>query len=184
MTKEKMVSEIASEISEEILETGAVIYDNTVMSTGVVLSYKPVSNLTFNELMKRYKKPSPPSVFNDDLGRNETNEFDPVYIDAVNKYNQDISMGMIDIVILLGTELVSIPEGFPKLEDDDWIDTLEILDININGGNAKRRYLAWVKYVVCSASSDMEKMLDGVGRLSGVTEGDVAQSAQSFRRKD
>lgn len=160
------------------------VYPNSneiVLSTGVVLAAVRVSSSLFTDLVRRYKRPKPPRVFIEDLGREEPNPDDPDFKSDVVEYESNIGMGMIDLMIMMGTKLISVPKDFPKVEDTGWAKKLRILGYEIDD-DPDIRYMQWVKYIA-SSDEDLGAITVGVGRISGVSEADAKEAATRFRRK-
>lgn len=156
--------------------------DNTVaLSTGVILKVKSVSRMLLGDLMRKYERPKPPLVFNKDIGRQEENVNDPDYKARINKYDTDVAMGVVDVMIMMGTELKSVPKGISAL-DSDWDDGYDALGINV--GSGKKRYLNWVKHIAAPDDEDVNNIINAIGKLSGVAEDDVNTAANLFRDKD
>jgi len=148
--------------------------------SGVVLKIHKISSMLFGDLTRRYPKPKAPKWTNPDTGKEEDNFDDPSFITAQADWNVNISMSMIDNMIIMGTEIGTVPEDFPTLESTDWSDNLEAGGFVIS--NKAKRYLAWVKYIACANSDDDIALLtEEVGKLSGVAEKDVDEAVDRFR---
>lgn len=145
-------------------------------STGVKIRLSPIPRLLIGELAK-IPRPKVPVVFMEDLGRTEENPNDPAFIDAMNEYNIQISVKMVDAFILFGTTVESIPNGFIKQEDPRVKRKLAILGMKPD--DEDQVYLAWIKYFACPMDEDIQAVTDGIGRLSGVSEKDVNDALQN-----
>lgn len=145
-------------------------FNSVTCSTGVKLRLNRIPRLLVGELAK-IVRPKPPIVFIEDKGRSEENPNDPTYIEAMTQYNIEVSVKMVDMFILFGTEVVSIPDGMIRQDDPKIKDKLRIIGVKID--NEDDMYLAWIKYFACPADDDIQAITDGVGRLSGVSEKDV-----------
>lgn len=150
------------------------------LSNGVVLRPSRVPTMVFPEVMKRYPRPTPPRVFIEDLGREEENPGDPEYIAKLQTYNSELGIAMVDVMIVLGTEFVSAPKDFPKISDSKWASKLKAAGFS-GIDDPSQRYLMWVKYVAAVDDSDLNAIMEGVGRLSGVSEQDVSEAITNFR---
>lgn len=150
------------------------------LSNGVVLKVRKVPNMIFLEVMHRFTPPKVPVVMNEDLGRKEENPNDPTYVDEYNRYQADLSMAIVDTMVLMGTSVYSVPEEIDGPSDESWSRKLKILHI-VPGEDEMERYLMWVKYYAAEDDTDITKIVEAVGRLSGVSEEDVAQAVGQFR---
>lgn len=150
------------------------------LSTGVVLRVKKVPRQVFADIVADIKAPAVPVAYIPDKGREEENPDDPDYLDKYRTYQARLAKAMSDAVTLLGTDVESVPDGFPTDTDRDWLDEMRALGHDLS--NPKARYLAWVKYKAAVDEDDFNRIWKGVGRLSGVTETDTADELQRFPR--
>ncbi len=154
------------------------------LSTGVVLKPRRIPNLMFAEVVRFFKRPKVPVVYIEDIGREEENPNDPAYQEAVAAYTNELSMAIVDLMIVSGTEINSVPKGFPKPEDDSWYEEFDAV-FSMFGHNdtltTKKRYLKWVKFCAAPTEQDIASIMEGVGRLSGVSEEDVSDAITRFR---
>lgn len=153
------------------------------LSSGVVLKGKKANPLVLIKVMSAFPRPKPPVVFIKNMGRDMENPEDPDYIARVNAWKTESNNALLNALILLGTELFSVPKGFPKPEDDSWISDYSVLGLPINPEVKSWRYLNWITYKACTDEKDVQKIQEVVGRLSGVREADV-QSAVTFPGRD
>lgn len=154
--------------------------DNTIkLSTGVVLLCKKANPLVLIDVMAAFPRPQPPTWFNPTMGREMENSDDPDYQGRVRAWEMESSSATLNAFIQLGTELVSVPKGFPKPQDDSWLEEYELLGLPIRPQNKAWRYLKWVKFKAVADEKDLERIRDMVGSLSGVSE-DAVKTAESF----
>lgn len=148
---------------------------------GVKLQLSPVNSVLVQEAARRIPLPRPPMWLNPDKDREEENPNDPEYIDKREEVM--FERGLVAVNLLLtGTKPIHIPEDVQKPEDDDWIFVVEqvagIKDVPDRGVG---RYIAWLKYYVCT-DDDLLRLRNKIGRLSGGTlEVDVQDAQDSFR---
>jgi hypothetical protein len=174
--KQSNTNKVVQAVKSVKTETGSLI----VLSTGVTLHAERVPNLIFLEVTRRFKAPKVPRYMNADLGREEDNPGDPDYIEAYNQYQADLSVAVIDTMVVVGTSLASVPEGVYGPSDEGWTKRLRIIGID-PGEDEMERYLKWVKYYAASKDEDINRIAETVGRLSGVAEEDVAEAIDQFR---
>jgi hypothetical protein len=96
----------------------------------------------------------------------------------------EVGLGIVDLMIIMGTSLESVSDDAPKLEEDEWVEDLEFAGIEFDKNNRRARWLAYVKYVAASEDADMEKLMARVSGQSGVAEADVQTAASQFRDKE
>jgi hypothetical protein len=152
------------------------------LSTGVVLKSKRVSNMLFADVMRKFERPKAPFWTNPDTGRDEENYDHPGYKEKMEAYNADISVAIVELMILVGTENHSVPKGFNNV-NDNWDEDYKLIlgEDRIGVSGSRKRYLMWVKYVAAPSQEDINKIMEAVGRLSGVAEEDVAEAVERFR---
>ena len=114
-------------------------------------------------------------------GRDEENPLSPRYKEAIEEYLADIGNATTDVCVLRGTELVERPDDILDPDSDEWALEMDVLGLPMSD-NSKARYLNWVKYIAAPLNNDINLLMAGVGRLTGVSEADVLEAVQRFRR--
>lgn len=150
------------------------------LSNGTVLAIKRVAPLTIRAAATAVPEPEVPVVTLEN-GRQQKNPSDPVYLAEIKKHELNVVDSVVNVLVLMGTALVSVPEGVSKPDDDDWIENLEILGIGPRVDSPRHRYLAWCRHVAFEDENDLAVVVTAVGNLSGISEKEVALAAQSFR---
>jgi hypothetical protein len=190
----------------EVIEQAEKTRDNTItLSSGVVLRGKQANPLVLIDVMAAYPRPKPPTYKSPTMGREMENPDDPDYRGRIKSWEAESSSATLNAMILLGTELVSVPNGFPgphptvrkkKVQEKDadgktktvtvdeeippvWLDEYELLGLPMRPQNQSWRYLKWVLFKAVKDEKDLMKIRDVVGRLSGVSERSV-ESAEQF----
>lgn len=167
------------------------------VSTGVVFTVNEVPQFTMSDIRREFKEPVIPTWYNKDTGRKEPNPDDPEYKRAQGEYMINMSMAVIDIMILMGTKVKSVPKGIPAPESEEWSRELRAI-LRARGWSREdiadiepeERYVFWVKYRaavggdVANSDSDINKITLAIGRLSGVSEEDVKDATDTFRDMD
>lgn len=154
--------------------------DHTItLSTGVVLRGKQAPPLTLVQVMASKPRPDPPTYMNEKMGRLMENPDDPVYIERLQAWQMENSNKMLNALILLGTELVSVPKKFPGPESNSWLEEYSLLEIPMFPSNESWRYLTWIKFKAAPEVTDLDRIKEIVGKLSGIKETDV-RAAETF----
>ena len=109
------------EIVANAIDAAGQADDNLIrLSTGVVLKAKQASPTILIRVMTAKERPEPPVVFIKAMGREMENPDDPDYIDRVQAWEMNYKNSMLNALVGLGTELVSIPNGMegphPKIK--------------------------------------------------------------------
>ncbi len=197
MTEEKRTLEaVRNAVKEE---------DNTItLSTGVKLRGKTVAPNILISAMAAFPRPKPPLWRDPNLGRMVENPDDPDYIKQVQSMESQQADVMLNIMIVYGTELDSVPNGFsrPFPEEKsgkkqkaeggrqkaeggrpDWLRKYALLGLPTFEEDRDWLYLTWVKTEAALKKEDNESIQKMVGKLSGVPERDV-QAAETFSGSD
>lgn len=154
------------------------------LSTGVVMKINRVPPMLMTDIMSSLSRdrPKPPKVFIESKGREEENPDDPDYQEELQSYNARLASAMTDAFVLTGSEIEKKPKGMPGPDDAKFLSRMRILDRPVE--DEDQRYLAWVKYMAAVEPDDITELLGAIGRLSGVSEGDVQAAVQNFRSPD
>lgn len=173
MTKKDVVEAVATALDTPKLE------HLIELSSGVVLRARQAPPLALMKVLASYPRPKPPVWFNKAMGREMENPEDPEYVERLKAHRTESSDAILNALILLGTELVSAPKGFPKPDSDGWLEELRELNIPSRPESQSWRYLTWVTFKAVLNEDDLLKIRDEVARLSGVPE-DAVQTADRF----
>jgi len=160
------------------------------LSSGVVLHLlENLDPITLMNVMQRLEadRPEVPVTFVETLGREEQNPDDPDYLREVSTWENAYALEIIDVLILLGTEVHSVPKDVEKIPKDiekldgfKWLDKLRLLKVEVDKSE-QGLYLAWVKHVAVKSAEDMTKLMSRVKRLAGVSEADVDEASDTFQ---
>lgn len=156
------------------------------LSNGIQLKMRSIPPLLYNTAANSIKAPEVPKVYIKDDERFEDNPNDPDYLQAVTAYTLAQRLVMLNLMFLRGTEIVSIPDGLPRPEDDEWIENLEAdakiigFALEIPRANSRERYLSWMRLFALANAEDLAKAEVAVMRAS-LTEEEVAEAAETFR---
>lgn len=157
--------------------------DTITLSTGVVLRGKMVPSMLLIKIMANFPRPKPPVWTNPIMGREMENPDDPNFIESVKAWKMEMSNATLNVMILMGTELVRVPKGMSKPDDDVWLESYRLLGIPMYPANKHWRYLSWITFTAAPEMKDLDKIKEVVGRLSGVPESKV-DAAESFPGSD
>lgn len=153
------------------------------LSSGVVLERIPVPRAMLMDIWRKYKEPEIPTFFNEDKQRNEENPNDPDYIKALEDFNVQVTFAMLDIGIVFGTKIHSLPKDFVNPYSPEWVDTCNVLGLEVPE-NDKIKYLKWVKYIAAPTEGDLVAISNGVLPNYGVRQTTVEQAIETFPGKE
>ncbi len=152
------------------------------ISSGVQFEVNQVSPFTIQEKQDALlpDRPQVPVVHITEDDRNVEVPEDPKYQAALLAWQARVVRETYDLLIVLGTKLVQVPEGVQKPDDTEWAEDLALVGIKVPPAG-KARYLAWMRHYACRTTDDVTKVITSVQRLAGVTEEDAAKAAAMFQ---
>jgi len=149
------------------------------LSTGVVLRGKAAPSLALVKVIAKRTRPKPPEEYSEALGRWIENAAHPDYLARVKSYEAETASDVLNVLILYGTEVVSVPKGFPDVKSNLWVEEVREIGLEVKPDNKSWRYLNWVMFKAAPDAEDTQKIQEMVGNLSGVSERAV-QAAEEF----
>jgi len=156
------------------------------VSTGVVFRIMDVPVLAFDEVRRKVERERPPVpvVWIDGKDREEVNPQDPGYLKALEDFDLKLAEAMIGAALVLGLEVVELPDGFCGPDDDAWTEKYHVLGIDIPPKtDAIARQLAWTRLWAAPKAKDLALLTVGVQQKAGVLETEVAEVSALFRDK-
>lgn len=165
-------------------KNGTPAVDNEIiLSTGIVLKLKPVPPFLVRRAATALRRPIPPQIELDG-GRKEPNPSDPDYLRELDEYeSQTLEVGM-KVMMIMGTEVLSLPEGVFPSDSDEWLTQIRAIDIEVPAEElddpTKRKY-AWLRYYALASTADIVSVSEGLTKLSGLPEEEVKKAVESFR---
>ena len=152
------------------------------LSNGVTLHCKPVPPSLVADVERRFTEPRPPRMFIEAKGREEENPDDPDYQRALAKYNEDLIIARMRVLLASSVVVDEIPDSVQQINDDDWADAIEAAGVVVppkEKGGARR--LAWLIYYALVSIDDQQAAHTRALRMVGTTEGDVAAAFRMFQ---
>lgn len=173
----------ALENAEKILKSGVGESNTLTLSSGVVVGLTRVSPMIFQEIDAKFPMPKIPKVFDEGRGRDLENPMHPDYLAEVERVKEAKAMAALDAVAVLGTYLISVPDGLDGPDSEGWIEKMEFLGYDQKMIDRRlTRYLSWLKSIGApDVEEDWNRLSIAVLRKSGVTEEDVQKAIASFR---
>lgn len=170
--------EVAAAASGDVLER-----DRLTLDSGIVLKLSPVPPFVFDFAQEKHPIPPPPVVMVEDKGREEPNPNDPDYIALVEKIRAEQMMIISDAAFVLGVEIDYVPIELEGPDGDNWIQACEVVGIEIDRENAKKRKLQWLRYYALRTPLDIATVTRYCMGKTGTPEEVVQQVIESFRRQ-
>lgn len=153
------------------------------MSTGVVFRLRQPAIWAIQAIQRQMagQAPKVPVIFIESKGREEENESDPDYQNALALHRADLTERLYDAVLVTGSEVVSVPDGIPAHDSSEFRDLLDTMGFALDA-NMQRRYVQWVKYIAAPDLAECaDKLFSPLLRLMGTREDDVADAIDVFR---
>lgn len=152
--------------------------DIVTLSSGVKIKVKSVPKHFIFAVTAKFKKPRPPWV--EVGGMQKENTDDPDYQEDLETWVADLANAGNDVALTLGTEIKEIPKGVPKETSKEFQEMMEYFDMPMQDNKTARK-LNWIKAIAAPTDGDINLLLGEIGRLTGVSEADVAQAVERFR---
>lgn len=151
------------------------------LSNGVLLRFKPIPPLALQQVASQFEQPQPPMWMNKDKGREELNPVDPEYKKALVEFGQRQFMALVDVILLIGTEVAEVPEGTLPVDSDEWLEPLEALGLLVPVADKYQRRLSWLKLYLIQSRDDLSSVFRAAISAAGVSEAQVAEMIAAFR---
>lgn len=157
------------------------------LSNGIVLKIKSVPPFLVQAVQNEFKTPTPPKVMIEEKGREEENPNDPEYLRQLIELEEQQQLAINDLFLAWGTEIISVPDGYFKPEQDEWIAMVEFAqnitgkNIHIERDNQIKRYLHWLRFYALETGADIALATRLPMELAGIREGEVEEVMESFR---
>ena len=142
-----------------------------ILESGVKVRVHSVAASLIDQVTAQIKDPEPPTWYNEEKGRDETNPNDPMYLRQVQEADRKRGIAAMDAIVMFGFDLV---DGVP--EDSLWVKKLNILGINIDAEDPVELEFAYKKYIAISPED-----INLVTSKSGISQEALQEAERSFR---
>lgn len=170
--------EVLADVSTSVKKVGDP--NLTTLTSGVVLRHKKIPPMILAKVEEKYVEPPVPTVYDENSDRHIPNPDDPNYAKALEDLQTQKGNALVDVLIALGTEIESIPDGLQKPENEEWVEELSFLGIEVPKLKVGR-YLSWVKYYAAQSVEDFKNLAERGAKALGVTEVAVATAIAGFQ---
>lgn len=167
------------------------------LANRIVLRVKPVAHHLLVAAQQAVPEPAVPRVWIEDRGQNredpndpgwEENPDSPTYRAERSKWIIESDTASLKVALILGTEIVSLPEGVHPPERDDWITEIEDAAVaaelsppHIRRDPAKARYLDWLRFYAIPDEDDIFRLSHILMYGVLATEEELSEALASFR---
>lgn len=163
---------------------GINVDDGTVtLSTGVVLSGRPVARALVRRLIDGIPFPKAPVAILSD-GTEEENPTHPDHLRAVDEYYAKVLEATRKLMILLGTTTVSVPPEMYPVESDGWLEELRAAGAEVpDPANATERRWMWLELYAMPTFPDQGRAWGLAISKTAIIESEVMAAIATFRSR-
>lgn len=173
--------DIAKAVEAQLIAAGKQA-NEVLLSNGILMRVMPTSQEVMRRMISQRERPKPPVQMIEELGREEENEDDPAYQDALEQYDQLLMDDTYRVLMFLGTEVVSVPPGWYMPEDPRWIHRLAAGGIKVNEENEATRYVDWIQLYAIRTVYDNSKLIGALmARVGALKESEVMAAIERFQ---
>lgn len=173
--------DIAKAVEAQLIAAGKQA-NEVLLSNGILMRVMPTSQEVMRRMISQRERPKPPVQMIEELGREEENEDDPAYQDALEQYDQLLMDDTYRVLMFLGTEVVSVPPGWYMPEDPRWIHRLAAGGIKVNEENEATRYVDWIQLYAIRTAYDNSKLLGALmERVGALRDSEVMRAVERFQ---
>lgn len=175
------------DVMERVREDGNAV--QLTLKSGIVLRCKAVPPIYMRTLAERFTEPPPPQVRIErgDDSYYEENRDDPNWKAECAAVRVRAEKAITQLVLGMGTEVVSVPEGKCGPDSDDWLidvkraDKFTGVETPIDLSDPDMRYLSWLQFYALDNTDDMQMAGLLPQFLAGPREVEVAKAIDAFR---
>lgn len=157
--------------------------DEVTLSNGVRLKLQSVPPILIRQAsINGLDRPRPPKYSAN--GHQEDNPWHPDYQAALKAYEQESAyQGVVTLVTRGIKEILVIPDGMQRPEDEEWLTDLTDDGIEVDISTDKRRRRSWLHYVALENNEDIALVQVAVARLGGIQDAEVDAAVATFRNR-
>jgi hypothetical protein len=175
------------EVIERVRDDGNAV--QLTLRNGIVLRCKAVPPIYMRAVSERFPIPPPPKVLIErgDDSYYEENPSDPEWDRQKKEISQKAEDALTRLMLGMGTEVVSVPDGIYMPDADGWVaevrraDKFTGLETPLELDDPDLRYLSWLTFYALDNSSDVQIAGLLPSFLAGPSEGETAAAVASFR---
>lgn len=178
---DKEAAAAAASFAAAAASGGERVRDTLTLDNGIVLKIKPVPQMLLRDATLKIPEPKPPMWMNDQRGEEEPNPNHPDYIEAMKAYNTAIMLTAGNAALVLGTECLSVPDGYYRPEDDTWLEYARYTGAEPDVSSAPARYVAWLHYHALRTERDTASAIMAPLLAASLTDEEVDLVVTAFR---
>lgn len=153
------------------------------ISNGLILRIKPVPPYLVQRASEGIERPQVPTVYNEEKEREEENPLHPDYEAAVEAWQLKVADAAGKVMLGAGTEVHYLPDGMDGPDADGWIETVEYFGVTFDHNSKMARYITWLTCYALPTAIDLQAATAAVAATTGIAEGEVQASLDSFRNR-
>lgn len=169
------------------------------LANRIVLRVRPVAHHLLVRAQQAVPEPQVPRVWIEGRGENrddpndpgwEENPDSPTYRAARANWIIESDTASLKVALILGTEVVSLPDGIHPVESEEWISEIEeaaaaaeLSPPPIRREPAKARYLDWLRFYAIPDEDDIFRLSHLLMYGVLATEEELSDALTSFRSR-
>lgn len=168
-----------------IVENVRTAPEEVTLQSGIVLKVKHVSDTTLRAVVTSVPLPEVPI---EPMGADkipepwpDKPEYQAELLEAMAERNRRLAHAC----GVLGTECLTVPDGYFRPEEDGWVDGLRIVGVELEAKKLESqmdRYDLWLQHHAMSEFLDLNKITQTVLMRSAIMEVEVLDAINFFRR--
>lgn len=154
--------------------------DPVVLTNGLRIHAVPVAQWAIRRRIMEIPEPPVPVVEIEGAGRSEENPDDPDWLEAMDKVMNERMELAFRAMIVMGCRVDEYPEGFPKPDDDEWIDQMVAAGLR-RPAEEDRLWEWWANVALADTRSDYPTAYGMALAATGILEPEVMRAVEWFR---
>lgn len=154
--------------------------DLLTLPSGIAIRFRSVPPFAMRQAALSIPEPVIPLIPIEGRERPEPNPMHPAYLQAVADRNDAVYLAGVKVCLIMGTEVVTVPEGMFDVASQGWIDELEAADVKVDVSTVPKRKLAWIELYALRTPADIARVSALAIARAGLTETEVAATLISF----
>jgi hypothetical protein len=159
------------------------VEEKLTLSTGVVVHAVKVPPFIVLKVLSRFVNPPVPFVMDEEKQREIQNPMDETYLADLKRIEDERNIAVLDALLAKGVVAEVVPDTVPDLNGGEWEEDVEFLIQEPVDRRKTPHFLAWLKYVVCAETADIEKLSVLVFNKFGVSGSTLEEAMNNFQRE-
>ncbi len=152
------------------------------LANGITLELRPASPYLMKSIAEETEagRPQPPVQHVEAKGRDEPNEDDPEYQQALRQWLSDTGWRTLHVLAATTVKVIEVPDGIWAYDSEDWAEEMASVYGLALEANPKRRLAQWL--LLQTTDADLLDLGPMLMQQAGAEEAEVQRALDSFRR--